>query len=167
MAKYSEEMTNRICSFIEKDSYTIAEICKIVGINECTYYDWCNSKSEFSNAVKKARDKFDETMAVEAVRSLRKLVQGYEAEEVRTTYYVNKENEEVVRDRVVTRKHYQPSVPAVIFSLTNRDSENWKNRQNTEITGKDGKDLLPYQDMSRDEIMQEIEKIRAKMDGKG
>jgi len=44
---------------------------------------------------------------------------------------------------VVTRKHYQPSVPAVIFSLTNRDSENWKNRQNTEITGKDGKDLLP------------------------
>lgn len=41
------------------------------------------------------------------------------------------------------------------------------NQNYIELTGKDGKDLLPYQDMSREEIMQEIERIRAKMDGKG
>jgi hypothetical protein len=41
------------------------------------------------------------------------------------------------------------------------------NQNYIELTGKDGKNLLPYQDMSREEIMQEIERIRAKMDGKG
>nr|DAJ17270.1 MAG TPA: terminase small subunit [Siphoviridae sp. ct8TV20] len=36
---------------------------------------------------------------------------------------------------MVIEKYIQPNTAAVIFALINRDSENWKNRQNTEFSG--------------------------------
>ena len=39
---------------LEKDSYTVEEVCANVGINEDTYYDWQKNKSDFSEAIKKA-----------------------------------------------------------------------------------------------------------------
>lgn len=42
----------------------------------------------------------------------------------------------------IVDKHYQPDTAAIIFTLTNGEPENWKNRQNNEVTGKDGKDLF-------------------------
>lgn len=166
-AKYNEEIKNKICSLIEADSYTVREICKAIDIHIATYYDWLNNKPEFTEAVKKARGQFYEHIQVECEKSLVKLIKGYNYKEKTSIIKTNKNGEAYVAEAREVEKHIPPSVPAVIFSLTNRDSENWKNRQNTEITGKDGKDLLPYQDMSREEIMQEIERIRAKMDGKG
>ena len=79
--KYNDEIVEKICSLIEKDSYTIPEICKYVDINVDTYYDWLNNKAEFSDAVKKARDKFDEYIVSEAKKSLLRMVRGYEVEE--------------------------------------------------------------------------------------
>ncbi|MDR2764429.1 MAG: hypothetical protein LBB90_05300, partial [Tannerella sp.] len=46
-----------------------------------------------------------------------------------------------VKEHVVTDKHFQPDTAAIIFALTNREPEKWKNRVNSELTGKDGKDL--------------------------
>lgn len=55
MAKYSQKLVDRICSLIREDSYTIAEICDLVGINKDTYYTWMKTKSDFSDSVKKRR----------------------------------------------------------------------------------------------------------------
>lgn len=83
MAKYSAELTERICSLIRADSYTIAEICKIVGIAESTFYEWKDSKAEFSEAIKKAQEECRGFFATEAKKSLLKLVQGFTVEEKR------------------------------------------------------------------------------------
>ena len=56
MSKYSPEIVKKICSLLEKDSYTIKEVCANVGIDEDTYYDWQKNKSDFSEAIKKARE---------------------------------------------------------------------------------------------------------------
>lgn len=62
MAKYSAELTERICSHLRADSYTIAEICKIVGIAESTFYEWKDSKVEFSEAIKKLKRSADTSL---------------------------------------------------------------------------------------------------------
>lgn len=149
MAKYSAELTERICSLIRADSYTIAEICKIVGIAESTFYDWKDSKAEFSEAIKKAQEDLKAFLAVEAKKSLLKLVQGFTVEERRTVSVdTGKKNDEdkpivKIKEHTTVTKYITPNPTAIIFTLTNCDPENWKNRQSAEITGKGGKDLIP------------------------
>ena len=78
VGKYNSDLVDKICSLIEQDTYTIEEICKIVGITTTTYFEWKNTKTEFSEAIKKAEKKRMEKLAVAARNSLMKLVCGYE-----------------------------------------------------------------------------------------
>lgn len=53
MAKYSEELLNKICDLIKKGlSNKDAVIC--MGISESTFYQWQIEKPEFSESLKKA-----------------------------------------------------------------------------------------------------------------
>lgn len=149
MARYSKEIVQRIAELISSDSYTIAEICKEVDISKDTYYRWLKEKSDFSDAIKKAQDTFDQKCIIEAKKSLMKLVLGYSVDETKTVYIDGKEGRPKIKEQIITKKHYQPNLGAAIFVLTNKDPENWKNRQNSEITGKDGKDLIPSVDLSK------------------
>lgn len=139
MAKYNKKIVEHICDLISVDSYTIAEICKTVGISERTYYEWQSKNAEFADAIKKAQDKFDELIVVEAKKSLVKMIRGYTVQEKRTvTADTGKKDDNGkaivrVKEHSVTDKHYQPVPAAVIFALTNRDPDNWKNRQDTNI----------------------------------
>ena len=138
--KYDKKTVERICQLLSTDSYTIQEICEKVGITESTFHEWKRKKSEFSQSVKKAQDKFDEFIASEARKSLVKLIQGYTVQEKKTvTVDTGKKDENdkpivKVKEHSVTDKHYQPVTAAVIFALTNRDPAHWKNRQDTDIT---------------------------------
>ena len=136
MAKYNKQITNNICSLIKKDSYTTQELCKEVGIAESTYYAWLDTKSEFSEAIQKAKYQFDETMVKEARNSLRKLVKGYEVEEKKTVFTEGKDGKLKVKEQVLTKKHIQPNVAAAIFLLTNKAPDEFKNRSNTDVTTK-------------------------------
>lgn len=163
MGKYCEEIVERICNMISEDSYTIPEICKAVGISETTYHQWKIDHTEFADSIKKAADKFDENLLTYAKRSLVKLVKGYSVEESKTVYEPKDKSDPnaapKIKEQTITKKHYQPSVPAVIFTLTNRDPENWKNRQNSEVTGKDGKDLIPARTLTKKEAKELLDDL--------
>lgn len=141
MARYSKQIVQDICSLIEKDSYTNAEICKIVNIAESTFYEWKAKKPEFSESIKKAEEVFNGVIVSEAKKSLVKLIRGYSAQDKKTvTADTGKKDEDgkpivKVKEHSVTEKHYQPNTAAVIFALTNRDPENWKNKYNNEMSG--------------------------------
>lgn len=128
----------KICELVATDSYTIAEVCQAVGIHRDTYYEWLNDeKSDFSDAIKKAKDDFLKSIAIEAQKSLLKRVKGYEVEETKTVYSDNN-GKPKIKERIVTKKHIAPDIAAVIYTLSNVDPANWKNRQSAEITGKNG-----------------------------
>ncbi|MDR1181711.1 MAG: hypothetical protein LBL13_07015 [Bacteroidales bacterium] len=138
--RYDKTIVKRICELIEKDSYTVSEICKTVGIADSTYYKWANDHVEFSDGIKKARNKFDENIVAEAKRSLKKLVNGYSYEETKIVYIEGKPNEKgdpmpKIKEQVKITKHVPPNLGATIFLLTNKAEDEWKNRQNTEISG--------------------------------
>jgi hypothetical protein len=141
MMKYSKDIVNKICSLIREDSYTIAEICSIVGINKDTFYKWKETKSDFSDSIKKAQNDFDEMLVAEAKKSLVKMIKGYTEQEKKTvtvdTGKRDDNNKPIIRvkEHSVIDKHYQPNPTLIIFTLTNRDSDNWKNKQDNNISG--------------------------------
>jgi hypothetical protein len=142
MSKYSKKIVSQICSLIKKDSYTIPEICSLSGISESTYHEWKATKPEFSEAIKKASDDFDMMLVAEAKKSLVKLIRGYTIQEKKTVTCDSGKKDEAsgkpivkVKEHTVIDKHIQPNVAATIFTLVNRDPDNWKNKQDNTISG--------------------------------
>lgn len=129
---------------ISADSYTIAEICERVKISESTYYEWIKTKSEFSESIKKAQDKLTQDLLIECDRSLVKLIKGYTIQEKKTvtadTGRKDKNDKPIVKvkEHSVVEKYYPPSLGAIIHFQTNRDPDNWKNRQENKLSGEVG-----------------------------
>ncbi len=165
MAKYSKKLVDEICSLIKEDSYTIAEICKNVGIAKSTYYKWIEDKADFSDAIKKAESEFKENMLVECKKSLRKLITGYTVKEKKTVMVDSRKTDDngnpipQIKEQTITEKHIQPNLGAIIHFQTNQDPDNWKNKHLTEVTGKDGKELIPARVLTKKEAAEFMAKL--------
>lgn len=133
--KYTKKLVNEICELLASGKWTVADTCKKVGIDEATYYRWKNDKSEFREAIKKAEDKRLEAFADMARSGLAKLLDTHEYEEVTTEYENDVHGKPVVKMQKRTKKKIMPNPTAVIFTLTNQDGKNWKNRQSIDAKG--------------------------------
>ena len=51
MASYSKKLVTKIAGLVKSDTYTIAEICGIVGISLRSYFRWIQEHPEFAEAV--------------------------------------------------------------------------------------------------------------------
>ena len=128
-------LKERIIEMVEADSYTLVEICTAVGINASTYYVWLKEDEEFSKDVKKASQIARMNFCTIAKNSLRRLIEGYEATDITVSEKLDRQGNKITVTSKTT-KIYKPDTAAVIFTLTNVDPDNWKNRQNVsgEIT---------------------------------
>lgn len=148
------------------DSYTIGEICKAVGIDRSTYYGWLNDYPEFAQAVHDAENERMQLFVKEAKNSLLKKIKGYTVEETKVVTVPGKEKDEngvplpIIKEQTVKEVHVQPDTAAIIFTLTNGDPANWQNKQYSELTGRDGKDLFGKSD---EELNAEIEELQKKL----
>jgi hypothetical protein len=59
------------------------------------------------------------------------------------------------------KKKVAPNLGAIIHYQTNKDPENWKNKQSTELTGKDGRDL--FEGVSNEELEAKITELEKKL----
>ena len=168
MAKYGKKTVQKIVGLIKSDTYTIAEICRQVGITPKTYHQWVNDYPDFAEAVEGAKEERMQAMVIEAKKSLMKKIQGYEVTETKVVTVPGKGKDErgnpkpVIKEQTTTKKHIQPDTAAIIFTLTNGDPEHWRNRQSTEVTGKDGKDL--FADKTDEELDNEIAELTRKLE---
>jgi len=129
MAKYSKKMVEAICDELATGNHTIADTCVKVGISETQFYHWKKTKAEFAEALKEVEQKRLEAFANMARSGLAKLLDIHEYEEVTTEYENDKQGKPIIKSQKRTKKKIMPNPTAVIFTLTNRDPENWKNRQ--------------------------------------
>mgnify|MGYP000524657232 CR=1 FL=1 len=168
MKKYNKRIAERILAMIRSDTYTITELCNNVGISRQTFYNWQNDNSEFAQAVEDASSELLDKMKVEAKKSLLKKIQGYDVTETKVVTIPSKVKDEkgnpkpIIKEQTTTKKHIQADTAAIIFTLTNRDPEHWRNRQTTEVTGKDGKDL--FAGKSDEELDNYIEELKRKLE---
>lgn len=168
MAKFSKKTVERIVGLIKSDTYTIAEICRQVGITPKTYHQWVNDYPDFADAIEQAKDERMQAMVIEAKKSLMKKIQGYDVTETKVVTVPGTKKDEkgnpkpIIKEQTTTKKHIQADTAAIIFTLTNGDPEHWRNRQSTEVTGKDGKDLFAAK--TDEELAAEIEELQRKLD---
>lgn len=157
-----------IVGLVKSDTYTIAEICRQVGITPKTYHQWVNDYPDFADAIEQAKAERMQVMVIEAKKSLMKKIQGYDVTETKVVTIPGKQKDEkgnpkpIIKEQTTTKKHIQPDTAAIIFTLTNGDPEHWRNRQSTEVTGKDGKDL--FANKTDEELDKEIEELKRKLE---
>lgn len=168
MAKFCKKTVDMIVGLVKSDTYTIAEICRQVGITPKTYHQWVNDYPDFADAIEQAKAERMQAMVIEAKKSLMKKIQGYDVTETKVVTIPGKQKDEkgnpkpIIKEQTTTKKHIQPDTAAIIFTLTNGDPEHWRNRQSTEVTGKDGKDL--FANKTDEELDKEIEELKRKLE---
>ena len=168
MAKYGKKIVERIVGLIKSDTYTVAEICRQVGIAKRTYHKWIEDYPEFAQAIEDAKEERMQMFVIEAKKSLLKKIQGYDVTETKVVTIPSKQKDEkgnpkpIIKEQTTNKKHIQPDTAAIIFTLTNGEPENWRNRQVTEVTGKDGKDL--FASKTDEELDKEIEELKRKLE---
>lgn len=113
--------------------------CEAMGISEDTLARWMD-KAEFADAIKKANEVFKQKAVTDVKNALVQRALGYKAKRTRLSndnYTDPKTGEVRTRKSLLLTEDviYPPDTAAAIFLLTNLDSENWKNKQNTELDG--------------------------------
>ena len=167
MAKYGKKIVEKIAGLISSDTYTVIEVCRQCGITKSTYYDWLNDYPEFAQAVEQAREERMQYFVSEAKKSLLKKIQGYTVDETKVVTVPSSDKDEngrpkpKIKEQTTTKKHIQPDTAAVIFTLTNGEPDKWRNRQTTEVTGKDGADL--FKQMTDEELESKIGELQKKL----
>ncbi len=170
--KYTKAMVRRITDLIAKDTYSITEICTMVGIDRHLFSRWKERHPEFAEAVEEAENRRTESLVTEARKSLMKKITGYDVIETKTVTApdpkgkldpsTGKPKAKVVKQTTV-KKHLEPDTTAIIFLLTNADPEHFKNRHSNEVTGKDGRDL--FADRTDEELKEELRGLMRVIDG--
>lgn len=165
--KYSKKVVEKIVGLVKSDTYTIAEVCQQVGISPATFHRWQEEHEDFALAIEEARESRMQFFVQEAKKSLLKKIQGYEVTETKVVTVPGKVKDEkgnpkpIIKEQTNTKKHIQADTAAIIFTLTNGDPDHWRNRQSTEVTGKDGKDL--FKTLSDEELDKEIADLENKL----
>lgn len=170
MKKYNSKKADQIVELFRTDTYTVFEICRIVKISKSTLYRWMSEYPDFAQAIEDAKDERAQILVVAAKKSLRRKIEGYDVTETRVVTVPHKEKDKDgktiekprIKEQITTKKHIQPDTAAIIFTLTNGDPDHWRNRQSTEVTGKDGQDLFAKK--TDDELAAMIEELRRKLD---
>ena len=112
----------KIVGLIKSDTYTIAEICRQVGITPKTYHQWVNDYPEFAEAVEGAREERMQAMVIEAKKSLMKKIQGYEVTETKVvTVPGNGKDERGNPKPVIKELSYKPAPAAAVIDFHKGD----------------------------------------------
>lgn len=135
-AKYNKKLVKSICDLLATGKYSILDTCKQLGVAESTFYYWKRTKPAFAEAIKEAEVRRLESYREMAISGLAKLLDVHEFDEIKVEYENGKDGKPKIKSQTTIKKKIMPNPAAVIFTLTNRDSENWKNRQNTDVTTK-------------------------------
>ena len=145
MGKYNKEMIKACANWVRENGLidfggaTLTDFCKAMNIDNMSYYRWL-SKSEFAEAIKKAKEMFRENLEKDIVKSLANAARGYEYDQV-TTEYTDVNGKPRIKKQVKKNVRVEPNVGAAIFLLTNLAPERWKNRQQQEVKVSDVKPM--------------------------
>lgn len=123
-----------------RDGLTDEQIAQNMGIATSTLYEWKKKFPEITEALKKGKEVVD----IQVENALLKRAMGYTYEEVtkERTPIRYEDGKPVEWEMQVTKKVLKevlPDVTAQIFWLKNRKPVEWRDKQEIDIAGKDGK----------------------------
>lgn len=124
-----------------RDGLTDEQISENIGIGTTTLYRWKNDYEKIREALKRGKEVVD----IQVENALLKRALGY-------TYKEIKVEETADGEKVTTTtKEVVPDTTAQIFWLKNRRPEQWRDRQNMELSG-EVKTSNPYAGLTTEEL---------------
>lgn len=127
---YKLEYANEARSLCEAGA-TDQDLAEHFGVCRRTITSWISSRPEFANAVRAGKEPADERV----LRSLYHRALGYSHPDVDIRVIDGK----IVQTEIT--KYCPPDTTACIFWLKNRRPAEWRDKQETGFTDKDGNDL--------------------------
>ena len=146
--EYNPETHPAIAENLSNEGCTQSEIAEKIGVHPATITDWKHKYPEFSEALKRGKQKPDDIVQ----KSLYTRAIGYEYTE---TKIVKDETGCIIKTETVT-KQMAPDVGAQCMWLKNRRPEEWRDKQEIEHSGKDGGPIriVTAKDLSDDDLAQ-------------
>lgn len=129
MAKYTEWLTEEGLLKIEgwaRDGLTDKQVAYNMNIAESTLHEWKKKYSVLSESLKRGKEVVDRQVE----NALLKRALGYEFKE--TTQELTEDGMRVTK---IITKQQAPDTTAQIFWLKNRKPQEWRDKQETEISG--------------------------------
>lgn len=125
MAKYSEELVEKVVFLLEEEFYTTTQICKALGFSRQAFYSWMDSKPEFRKEIEDATHRRDEALMTMVHVSLKKKLEGYMTVEEKDVYVpdVNNPGELVFKSKVITKKECAPDLRTIKMLLERNDKK--------------------------------------------
>lgn len=128
-----------------RDGLIEDQIAHNMGISRTTLFEWKKKYPNIANALKRGKEITD----VEVENKLFLRTQGYEytettSEPLYDAYgmaILDENGKAIIAVTKIVKKQVAPDVTAQIFWLKNRKVKEWRDKQDVEVTGKDGKDF--------------------------
>lgn len=144
------KFNTRMCPKIYKLALlgaTDAQIADFLEISTATLDAWKNEHPRFLSALKRGKERADSLVA----KSLFQRALGYKHKAVKIFADLKTGAEKIVE----YTEQYAPDTTACIFWLKNRQRAAWRDRIDTEITGKDG-GPIETRDMTESDLAREV-----------
>ena len=142
-----QEITQKIVKLTQQGIHSVTAICGAVGIDRSTYYRWEHEHEDFKEVVLLAKEHYRSQRLKKANQGLDKLLTGYRYQEKTYEFsYIKDADGNETQDFRLSKqvnKFIMPNASTVQFVLRNMDSETYPDTYRQELTGKDGKDLIP------------------------
>ncbi|TQE97091.1 MAG: hypothetical protein FKY71_16315 [Spiribacter salinus] len=113
---------------LAKAGWTDKQMADFFGVTVQTWDNWKNKNPKFFGSLKDWKAEADHVVE----RSLYERATGYSHPDTHISNYQG-----IVTETPIT-KHYPPDTTAMIFWLKNRQPTQWRDKQDHELTGKDG-----------------------------
>lgn len=126
-SKYSKEFAKQAAKLCELGA-TDEDLADFFGVGIRTIANWKTEHAEFLQALKGGKEKADDRVE----RSLYQRAVGYTYDAVHFASYQGLVTETPYRE------HCPPDVTAQIFWLKNRRRDEWRDKMDHELSGKDG-----------------------------
>ena len=135
------------------------EMAEMFGVSKKLFSAWKRFYPGFAEAIEKGRTQAD----ARVIQALFEKATGYSHPDTKIVY----DKDGGGFHTYEFTRHYPPSDKAIEMWLTNRQKEHWKNRQDHEVSGKDGAPLgIEVKNESKKELVSSIlALIQPKPDG--
>jgi len=125
--KYKPEYEHQVFVLAEK-GFTDKEVAEVFEVTEQTINNWKKQFPQFFESLKAGKKVADQKV----VQSLYQRALGYSHPEI----HISTDKGDVTKTDII--KHYPPDATSMIFWLKNRCPDQWRDKRETELTGKDG-----------------------------
>lgn len=125
MAKFSEELTEKLTTMIAEDFLSVTEICRATGISRNTFYKWKRENPGFDREITEATELRNDALLSKAFSALRERLERHTLVEEKDIYVPDEANSGglVFKSKVIRKRECLPDLRSIKMVLDRNDKK--------------------------------------------